>query len=142
MVDKFVHDVCGVLSVQAPKIQLGIDVETTDTTLAVYIPETDTLCVRPYDKFNKDLCFALAHELRHVWQFRTDRARYLDGYKNSTECSGIEEYNLQPAEIDANAFAALIMIGFFHLAPQWNGLPKNVVAAIERRLNELIKEYA
>ena len=44
------------------------------------------------------------------------------------------KYNLQPAEIDANAFAASIMINWFGLRPQWDNVPQNVVNEINKRM--------
>lgn len=40
--------------------------------------------------------------------------------------SSVDEYNLQKAKIDANAFAVLIMLSFFKIQPQYQGLSDNV----------------
>lgn len=52
----------------------------------------------------------------------------------------VEEYNNQPAEIDANAFAAAIMSDAFGIAPQFNTLSDSTKARIFQRANEVSKE--
>ena len=59
---------------------------------------------------------------------------------SSDKCSSIEEYNLQIAEVDANAFASIIMVEYFKLQPQWNGLSDKVISAINDRINIIIRE--
>ena len=51
----------------------------------------------------------LAHEMRHVWQRAVAPARYFSNYTADYNKIGFEKYWLQPAEIDANAFADLIL---------------------------------
>ena len=83
------------------------------------------------------MLFAIAHELRHVWQIRTDSARWLDGYQPREECENKEAYNLQPAEIDANAFGGVVMVDLFGLFPRFDGVPESVKWHIYARMEEL-----
>ena len=92
------------------------------------------------DKPNPDYLFAIAHELRHIFQHKNDEQFYLSNYKTSDNCSSVEEYNLQIAEVDANAFASIIMVEYFKLQPQWNGLSDKVINAINDRINIIIHE--
>ena len=62
----------------------------------------------------------------------------MSGYKPSNKCSSVEEYNLQIAEVDANAFASIVMSDFFSIKPQWNGLSNKVIDAIEKRIKFLL----
>lgn len=92
------------------------------------------------DKINPDYLFSIAHELRHIYQFQTDKQFYLSDYKPSDECSSVDEYNLQMAEVDANAFASIIMADFFSVKPRWNGLSAAVIDSINNRINIIIHE--
>lgn len=68
---------------------------------------------------------------------KKDKQTFLSRYKTIEHCQSIEEYNLQIAEVDANAFAALIMISFFQLNPLFKGLPESVIAKIHERMEYL-----
>ena len=92
------------------------------------------------DKINPDYLFSIAHEIRHIYQFQTDKQFYLSDYKPSDEYSSVDEYNLQMAEVDANAFASIVMADFFSVKPQWNGLSNIVVFEINKRINIIIRE--
>ena len=87
---------------------------------------------------NPDQLFAIAHELRHIWQMN-DRERYLSDYKIVDQCSSCEEYNLQIAELDANAFAGLVMIDFFHLKPQFDDVPESIWSKIYEQMDRIIE---
>jgi len=76
--------------------------------------------------------FSIAHELRHIWQIQNDEELYFSTYKPIDLFSSVEEYNLQIAELDANAFAGLIMIDFFHLKPLFEGVPDSVMVLFSK----------
>lgn len=133
----YVGAVCALLSIDPPRIkeaeQLG-----TGTTLAETSADGRTIRIKS-GALSMDLCFALAHELRHVWQIRTDEAKWLDGYQPSSRLD-LAAYNLQPAELDANAFAAIIMINSFHRRPIFRALPEDVVKKTYARAEEIARE--
>lgn len=106
--------------------------------MALCNPAAHTIYLRKENNPNPDYVFSIAHELRHIYQYETDEQYYLSDYKTADKCSSIEEYNLQIAEIDANAFAAIVMKDFFALAPQWQGLTRNVIAAINKQIKHLL----
>lgn len=87
-----------------------------------------------------DYLFAIAHEMRHIWQAKTNMDLYLSNYKTANQFSSVNEYNLQLAEVDANAFAAIVMINMFGVKPTWNNLSDKVIAAIEQQMNSIIEE--
>ena len=87
-----------------------------------------------------DLFYAVAHELRHIWQARTDGERYLASYTPENLCASLEEYNQQDAEVDANAFAGLVMAFCFHIRPVFDSFSDSVRGKIEVRMDELAKE--
>lgn len=138
MIEEFITDVCDLLDIEVPKISYDTSHFPTKTTLAQCEPSANTIYLNKVDKPNPDYVFSIAHELRHIYQYQTDEKFYLSKYKPSNKCSSIEEYNLQIAEVDANAFASIVMTDFFSMKPQWNGLSEKVVKAIENRIKFLL----
>lgn len=61
--------------------------------------------------------------------------KYFAGYKDVPACSGVEQYNLQSAEVDANTFAAALMPAMLGAPPLLIGVPCTVKAAINARQN-------
>lgn len=140
MIKEFITDVCELLEIKVPKISYDTIHFATKTTLAQCEPETNTIYLNKVEKLNPDYVFSIAHELRHIYQYQTDEEFYLSGYKPSNKCSSVEEYNLQIAEVDANAFASIVMNDFFSIKPQWNGLSNKVINEINKRINIIIHE--
>lgn len=140
MIEEFITDVCELLKIKVPKISYDTSRFPTKTTLAQCEPTANIIYLTKIDKLNPDYVFSIAHELRHIYQYQTDEEFYLSGYKPSNKCLSIEEYNLQIAEVDANAFASIIMVEYFSMKPQWNGLSDKVINAIDNRINIIIHE--
>lgn len=138
MIEKFITDVCELLEIEVPKISYDTSHFLTTTTLAQCEPYENVIYLNKVDKPNPDYVFSITHELRHIYQYQTDEHFYLSEYKSSDKCSSIEEYNLQIAEVDANAFASIVMTDFFSLKPQWHGLSNKVVDTIEKRIKFLL----
>ena len=60
-----------------------------------------------------------------------------------TFCSGqtvTDEYNAQPLEVDANAFAAVVMAEFFGISPQFLNMPESIRQLIYVRKRQIQKE--
>lgn len=140
MIEEFITDICELLKIEVPKISYDTSHFHTKTTLAQCEPTVNIIYLTKIDKPNTDYIFSIAHELRHIYQYQTDDEFYLSGYKPSNKCSSIEEYNLQIAEVDANAFASIIVVEYFSMKPQWNGLSDKVINAIDNRINIIIHE--
>ena len=138
MIKEFITDVCELLEIRVPKISYDTTHFATSTTMAQCKPTANIIYLTKIDKPNPDYVFSIAHELRHIYQYQTDEQFYLSGYKPSNKCSSVEEYNLQIAEVDANAFASIIMTDFFSMKPQWNGLSDRVINAIKSRIKFLL----
>lgn len=135
MINHFIRDVCELLGILPPEISFDTSTFPTSSTLAQARKDGKLIKVRK--KNNPDMYFAVAHELRHIWQIRNGWD--FSEYKQSDTISD-EEYNLQPAELDAQAFAKIVMVEFFHITPLFKGLPKSVVAQINKRANEIARE--
>ncbi len=137
MIYHFINDVCDILNIPIPSVSFNTSTFSSNTMMAQCHPETMTIYVKKIDTPNPDQFFCIAHELRHIWQFINEKHLYLNSYKTVDSCSSIEEYNFQIAEIDANAFAGLIMIDFFHLQPLFEDVPISVKNKIYERMEYL-----
>lgn len=140
MIQNFICGICELLDIPVPSISYDDSHFPTKTTMAQCELTSNIIYLNKIDKPNPDYLFAIAHELRHIFQYQEDEQFYLSNYKTSDNCSSIEEYNLQIAEVDANAFAAIIMVEYFHLQPKWNGLSDKVINSINNRINIIIHE--
>ena len=138
MIEQFITDICELLDITVPSISYDISHFPTKTTMAQCELTNNIIYLNKLDKLNPDYLFAIAHELRHIFQYQNDENFYLSNYKTSDNCSSVEEYNLQIAEVDANAFASIIMVEYFHMKPLWNGLSDRVIRAINNRINFLL----
>lgn len=134
MIYNFVQDICEILEIPVPEISFDTSCFLTKTTLAQIDINNNTIYMKKIDKPNPDQFFAIAHELRHMWQAQNNRELYFSSYKTSNLYHSIEEFNLQLAEIDANAFAGVIMADFFHLKPTFDNLSESVKDKIYERM--------
>ena len=133
----YVRTVCTVLGIVPPRIDQGEKLGT-GTTLAETEPDGSSIRIASADP-SPDLYFALAHELRHVWQIRTNEQKWLAGYQPSSVLDLIA-YNMQPAEIDANAFAAIVMHNVFRLRPLFKSMPEDIIKKIYAHADEIARE--
>lgn len=139
MIHDFINDICGILNIQIPSVSYDTSNFLTNTMMAQVNSSGDTIYIKKYDKPNPDQLFSIAHELRHIWQIKNHHDIYFSNYQ-TVDIIGTEKYNLQSAEVDANAFASIIMVDFFHLQPQYHGLSDSVVSAIKKRIDDIITE--
>ena len=86
-----------------------------------------------------DQALTLSHEIRHLWQSIHMPEAFRD-YVQLSNRPTLEDYNLQPAEIDANAFALIIMTNFFHVRPLFQNLSDNARSQIEQRAKQIDEE--
>lgn len=100
---KFAREVSAILKIAAPSIRsVPVKQLRTSTQIAALTP--DGILIRNDIGVTPELFFAIAHELRHAYQLENDRS--LHDYHTSDQLD-IDEYNAQPLEVDANAFAAV-----------------------------------
>lgn len=130
-IKKFVRVVCEDLSITPPKLKTR---HLEGSMMAKCKSDGSEIIVQD-STLSPDLYFAIAHELRHIWQIR-NRELLLD-YKEADKLS-VEEYNLQPAEIDAHAYSAVVMKELFGIRPLWNGLSATIVEKIEQRMADIL----
>ena len=137
MLKAFIDEITEILNIKSPTISFDISKFLTKTTMAQIDVEDSVIYIKPFDKINPDILFAIAHETRHLWQYKIDEEYFFKDYKPANEFSYIDEYNLQLAEIDANAFAGLIMMNFFKIKPLFKNLSNEVKLAIQNRMDEI-----
>lgn len=130
---QYINDISKVLDIQPPEMRTVPAAELlTPTQIAAY---TDgSILFRDDMELSSDVFLALSHELRHAWQIANGVD--LEAYQTSREM-GLEAHNLQPLEMDANAFAIVAMSVFLGIAPQFQNLPKSVCHAINDRANAI-----
>lgn len=138
--EKYILEICRILKIAIPSIRIDNIRLQTSTTLAQYDPYNKIIYVRKYDnKLRNDFFFSIAHELRHAWQWKNKKSYYFDNYKPSHLMPDIYSYNMQVAEIDANAFATIVMTDVFGVEPLFDNLPADVKQAIESRVREIVE---
>ena len=133
---RFINFICKDLKIKKPKkVEFGR--LQTNTMLASYNYKKDVITIKKEYQDKRDLYFAIAHELRHKYQI-VRKIYDFNNYKLSDNID-LKTYNLQPQEIDANAYAALIMMSTFGVKPLLNGLDKDVKEKINKRIDELAR---
>lgn len=133
---QFAKDICDMLNIDMPKIEfVPSERMRTDTQIAALIP--GAILIRNDVDISPDLFLALAHELRHAYQIAN--GANLGEYQTSDKMT-VEEYNLQPLEVDANAFALLAMSSMFGIMPQFQNLSESVREAIKTRADQIKAE--
>jgi hypothetical protein len=134
MIHKLVENISYMLSIDAPAVEI-VDELDTPTKMAAADPVKGVIVVKA-GMSTFDTAIAVAHELRHIWQYKNEPDMFAD-YQNSSALSQ-ESYNLQPAEVDANAFAELY-VGQYGKRSLWNGLSEEVKTAIHNRAEFIVE---
>lgn len=118
------------LDIAPPKLARKRPEGMTSTQLGALDPPTRSIWINPAAAL-PDQLFSLAHEMRHLWQVERCPA-LLCGYAARSQAA-LPLYNKQPAEVDAHAFALLIMREWFGSEPLFNGFSPADKQAIYRR---------
>lgn len=133
---QFAKDICDMLNIDMPKIEfVPSERMRTDTQIAALTP--GAILIRNDVDISPDLFLALAHELRHAYQIANGAD--LEEYQTSDKMT-TEEYNLQPLEVDANAFSLIAMSSMFGISPKFQNLPESVRKAIKTRADQIKAE--
>lgn len=124
--------IAGVLRINPPALEVVDDMPGTQ--LAAADPEKWCVYIRAGIKDERDIAFALAHEARHLWQAKNGVV--FDGGRKQSD---LDEYNLLPEELDANAFAAAYMLVEYSVRPLFEGLSEEVRALIYERAEDMLE---
>ena len=122
------------LGVGIPRIILDTSGEHKDSE---YCPQTDELI---YTKLGDDGYFQLAHELRHKWQWVNHQEEYFANYKE-LDTIDLNAYGKQIAEVDANAFAAIMAMKYLDSILSFPKRSRKEKRKIYDRAKRLSKEY-
>lgn len=134
----FINYVCDDLCIDKPIVKT-VD-ELHGSVLAYYNPCTNELVIKDKYRDMYDAYFVVLHELRHKCQVDNGLFNF-DTYKLRHQAKSLKEYNMQPEEIDANAYANYVMIMAFNRQATFKGLDDDIVAMIEKRMIEIDNEY-
>lgn len=135
LISNFIADVCFVLGIDVPKVTHNFLEICTDTRKEQFTGEK--FFIPATDEPDSEFLFYVAHNLRVRWQFLTN-----PDYFNfqSVEEIGIDNYDNQPAEVDAVAFASLYMIGYFQLMDDFTSVSCQTRELILKRMEEILDE--
>lgn len=137
MVEEFIKDICEELAIDVPEISYDTSLFPSKTMRAMCDGETIYLRMDG-KKPSLDLFLSITHEMRHLWQIKYHEELFFKDYITADKAGDIEEYNMQLAELDANAYASLIMVDEFGIQPLFQGLPDKVRKAIYSRVNYIV----
>ena len=135
LISNFIADVCFVLGIDVPKVTHNFLEICTDTRKEQFTGEK--FFIPATDEPDSEFLFYVAHNLRVRWQFLTN-PDYFDF--QSVEEIGIDNYDNQPAEVDAVAFASLYMIGYFQLMDDFTSVSCQTRELILKRMQEILDE--
>ncbi len=127
----------GVLKIRTTK---WIEVEELDTSTQIAAADIEKNIIYTKKSINDEklMFFAIAHELRHLWQ---------NEHKNemikqfNEEKLDINKYNDQEAEIDANAFATAIMVAVFNVKPLFYEFDDKIKEKIYEKAKKIVEEF-
>lgn len=128
----FMDYICEDLEIPLPPIVI-------DESLKLSAAYTDGRIILKQYSADRETLLAIAHELRHAWQLATDEQRWFTGYMTREEAGDTNTYNAQPAEIDANAYASIIMMEMVLMKPIFHGYSEAVKAAIDARIEQILE---
>ena len=125
---QFANECSGYLGIDCPKITFGFSkLKQGNLSVLVLDENKQVKSIKVSDECEDilDIYFAICHELRHVYQtvYAPD---LFSQYATIDDGLSTEEYNLQPAEIDANAFAAVYMREKFGVSPLFRSYSEKV----------------
>lgn len=135
LISNFIADVCFVLGIDVPKVTHNFLEICTDTRKEQFTGEK--FFIPATDEPDSEFLFYVTHNLRVRWQFLTN-PDYFDF--QSVEEIGIDNYDNQPAEVDAVAFASLYMIGYFQLMDDFTSVSCQTRELILKRMEEILDE--
>ena len=138
-IKEYALDICDILNITCPIIKVVSNKET----LATYYPSGNLIELSDTYTDDYDYAFAIAHELRNVWQLKYKHADFAsNGYIMYHERENDDEYYLQPLELDANSFSFAINYVYLDIVPSGNAYSKKVMDVFKQKVNIMIKEIS
>lgn len=138
MISGYVRTLCNMLRITMPQVFFN-ERQLAEGEHAKLTPDGKRLFLRKLKTPSLDQLFATAFQLRKMWQRKTDEQLYFGEYKTLEEIS-LREFSTQPSEVDANAFAAVMVSAFFGVEPVFDELPGAARSGIDRRCEEIRRD--
>lgn len=113
-------------------------IEDSENLLGFFTPKDRTIHIKK-GLSDKDYIFVLSHEIRHVYQ--QEKGLIKETYKKRNETT-LSDYNKQENEIDANAFAMVILFNVLGIVPSFENLDQTTITKIKARAKEIKKELS
>lgn len=129
------------LNIECPTISFGLEGRTASNIAATVLDFDNNIKeIKLINDYNNilDALLAVCHELRHIYQSVYDN-HIFDEYIELGSGISFENYNLQDAEVDANAYASLFIQANFGVKPLFQNFPESVQKKIEKRIDFLRK---
>ena len=137
--ESYISALCKNLDIVPPRMHYNSTDMQSKTTIAQAACSGEDIYLKKLEgQDERDVLFATTHEIRHIWQIRKHEEEFFKNYKPLNLCSDIDEYNLQDAELDANAYATAVMLVFFKGKPLFNSLDEATKDEIYRRASKII----
>ena len=136
LVNDFINELSKKLIIPVPVVYYDTCHFTNRALLAQCSSDGKKIYITPFSKLTMDIMFAIAHELRHIWQIQYRQKEYLETHK-TMDMTGLEQDNMQLLEIDAYAFAAIAMMDFFHVKPSFDNFSPDVIEKIWERAEQI-----
>lgn len=136
MLKSYINDVCEILKIKAPELVQDSSKFESETMMAQVELNKRILYIKPFNTINYDILFAVAHELRHLWQSEK-HPEMLKNYKQVNEFESVYNYNRQEAEMDANAFGTAVMNDFFKVKPLFINFGEDLKQEIYKRATSI-----
>lgn len=140
IIEKAVEFNCKMLSVKKPEVNyLNSTNFLSPTTQAAISEDFSSLGINTDIDFSVlDIWFVISHEIRHLWQSKNKL--YLSDY-NSVNKLETKKYNEQNAEIDAHAWAIVVVTNLFGMRPTLEvNLGKEIWQKISDRAEKISDE--
>ena len=137
-IKEYIRIICKDLGISVPNVRFTKSFKGSDTRLAEYDSHSNILMLSSRYENVLDLYFCVAHELRHKYQLDKDIYDFSSYVTSSTV--DIKTYNMQEIELDANAYAYVIMANVFGVEPLFNGLDEDVKKKIIRRAIKIVNQ--
>lgn len=135
----FMEDMADLLLIDDVEIKYDSSKFMSDTQFGMY--HDGVMYLKENTKVNIDTLYAIAHEMRHVWQIKNDYDLYFGDHYKERNKVGLITYNNQLAELDANAFAFLALEDEFGVAPIFPDFSDAYLRRIRKRQSIILKEF-
>lgn len=135
IISEMMENICDDLDITPPRVKIVGEVVLGSKIGACSTDGSELLLKKGLQVI--DYFVAIAHECRHLWQFKTGKhnpPKTKDSYIDSAK--GLEEYSMQECELDANAYAQYIIKRDYGITLDFGYLPEKAKIEIKRRADE------